>query len=250
MAGIALIIVGFILLQVRNQNKLLQQQKALAAAELEHQKKLLQAEITSQENERQRIGKDLHDEVGSVLSSLRLMIEHHTENDEPAGEKTNFNSNSKKMIDDIINNVRHISHNLSPRISGSFGFYDAVHELCETVKQSGGITLTLQFTEDNMPVHFDSNTAMATYRVIAELINNTIKHAKATSIYLTITTEKNNVLINYTDNGSGFLYNKNGAYKGMGLQNIESRLSMINASWQIITAPSEGFIMHISILSN
>lgn len=110
MLGVFLLITLMIVLQIRNQNKLLHQQRKLSEAEVTHQKNLLQAVITSQESERQRIGSDLHDEVGSVLSSLRLLIEKNsiTEQQDAA-----FALQSKQLIDRVITRVRHISHNLS-----------------------------------------------------------------------------------------------------------------------------------------
>lgn len=248
-AGIFLIITGFIALQVRNQNKLLQKQKQIAAAEIMHQKTLLQAVITSQEAERQRIGNDLHDEVGAVLSSLRMLIEKYTGQSQSATEEI-FTQQSKGMIDNVIKNVRQISHNLSPRISGNFGFYDAVHELCDTVNSSGTIRLTLYFTEAAIPANLVANSAMAIYRVIAELINNTIKHAHANNININITTTGNIMQLQYADDGIGFVYNTPLIATGMGLQNIESRLSMIQASWTMQEKPANGFSISITVPLN
>jgi signal transduction histidine kinase len=249
-AGIGLLVTGFILLQVRNQQKLLRQQKELTDAELIHQKKLLEAEITSQETERLRIGKDLHDEVGSTLSSLRLLIEGHTEKKQSAAAVAEFNTGSKKIIDRVINNVRQISHNLSPHINGSFGFYDAVSELCESLNTSGVVSLTLDFKEPGTAPAINNNIAMAIYRVLAELINNTIKHAKATTIYITIVITENNIDIRYADDGIGFLFNSPVSSRGMGLQNIESRLTMVHAKWQFPPGNKKGFTMDISVSLN
>ena len=246
-AGISLIIIGFILLQVRNQQRLLQQQKAIAAAELDHQKKLLEAEITSQEAERLRIGKDLHDEVGSVLSSLRLLIESHAEKSESAEATTDFNSRSKIIIDRIIGNVRQISHNLSPRISGKFGFYDALCELCDTINEAATISVSLDFKDNTAPLIIHDKTAMAIYRVLAELINNTIKHAKATAIDIIVDIKENNLNICYADDGIGFSFNEKISSGGIGLQNIESRLNMVQANWSFPASGVKGFNIEILI---
>jgi signal transduction histidine kinase len=247
-AGIGMIITGFILLQVRNQNKLLQKQKQLAAAEIVHQKTLLQAVITSQETERRRIGSDLHDEVGAVLSSLRMLIEKHNVGN-IAGAEKDFNVQSKSMIDHVISNVRQIAHNLSPHISGDFGFYDAVHELCDTVNHSATIIVALGFAEKEIPANFNSNTAMAVYRVLSELINNTIRHAQAQHISIAINNNNGTMQVNYADDGIGFIYDPAVAAKGMGMQNIESRLNIIGASWAIPEGNSKGFALRLLIPS-
>ncbi len=247
MLGVFLLMALMIVLQVKNQNKLLHQQKKMTEAEINHQKSLLQAVITSQESERQRIGSDLHDEVGSVLSSLRLMIEKHNQSEQPVGDEQVFTKQSKLLIDRIITNVRQISHNLSPRISGSYGFFDAVNELSDTVNQSGTIKLLLDFDESTAEVPIQQATAMAVYRVLAELINNTIKHAQAANIAIVVTVGNGQMAIAYSDDGKGFSYDKNMTGRGMGMQNIESRLNMVNAEWEIPQKNAKGFAMQISV---
>jgi signal transduction histidine kinase len=243
MLGVFLLIALLIMLQIRNQNKLLHQQRKLTEAEISHQKDLLQAVITSQEAERQRIGSDLHDEVGSVLSSLRLLIEKHIQADR---QEEGFSKQSKQLIDRVITNVRQISHNLSPRISGSYGFFDAVHELADTVNQSGTLQLKLAFDESIAETPMRENAAMAVYRVLAELINNTIKHAKASAISIVVTAGNGKMDIMYSDDGIGMPPEKQPG-RGMGMQNIESRLNMINASWQTPEKFTKGFSMQITV---
>ena len=244
-AGIVFIFTGFILLQVRSQNKILQKQKLLAAVEVMHQKALLQSVITSQEAERQRIGNDLHDEVGSVLSSLRMLIEKQYDKNEAPGEAA-FLKQSKEMIDGVIKNARQISHNLSPYINGNYGFYDALHGLSDTINAAGTILVTINFTEQQMPANLNSDTAMALYRVMAELINNSIKHAKTNNIYIDINNSGSKMHIHYADDGIGFTY-PDVAVKGMGLRNIESRLIMIHANWNFDNAKTKGCCVNISI---
>lgn len=242
MLGVFLLIALMIMLQVRNQNKLLHQQRKMSEAEISHQKDLLQSVITSQEAERQRIGSDLHDEVGSVLSSLRLLIEKHIHTDSPEDV---FGKQSKQLIDRVITNVRQISHNLSPRISGSYGFFDAVHELADTVNQSGTLRLNLNFDESIAETPIPEHAAMALYRVLAEMINNTIKHAKATGIIINVAVNDGKMNIRYSDDGIGLPKEKQPG-RGMGMQNIESRLNMINASWQLPDM-AKGFAMDLSV---
>ncbi len=247
-AGVAMIIISFILLQVRNRNRSLRQQQQLSAAEISHQKALLHAVITSQETERQRIGSDLHDEVGTALSSLRMLIEKHTAIER--GMDESFMIQSKSIIDNVIRNVRDISHNLSPRISGRFGFYDAIHELCHTVDISGTISVLLEFDEQQMPAGFNDHSAMAVYRVLAELINNTIKHAAAKNINISFKTFDTNINIRYTDDGTGFHHGKRHGTNGMGLRNIESRLTMVGAKWVFDGVEEKGFSVSVVVPVN
>jgi signal transduction histidine kinase len=243
-AGIALLITGFILLQVRNRNRLLQKEKQLAAAELSHQKALLESVITSQEAERKRIGMDLHDEVGAALSTLRLKIEQEAVEKKDTGE---FLVHCKSDIDRIITNMRQISHNLSPRISGNFGFYDAVHELSDSVNRSGRIKMQIQFDESQVPVFGGEQSAMALYRVIAELVNNTLKHADAKQILLDVDIKEQRMELHYRDDGRGLKAKDGTKSGGMGMQNIESRLGVIGADWTMQEPEGGGYGLFISV---
>jgi signal transduction histidine kinase len=244
--GLGIIIVGFILLQVRNQNKLLQKQKEIASKEMKHQKALLEAVMISQETERRRIGNDLHDEVGAVLSSLRMLIEKQ---DFQAASilQNGFINQSKELIDRVIIKVRQISHNLAPQVNGHFWFYDALYELAETVNVSDTIRISLDFGEEEIPESLDSNTSLAMYRVFSELINNTIKHARANLITIRIALIDENMILSYSDDGIGFDQNLFLTTKGVGLRNIESRLDMIGATWNVQQENTNGFSIKISI---
>lgn len=242
MLGTALLVVSFIVLQIRSQNKVLMQKKRMQEAELFHQKALMEAMITSQETERKRIGMDLHDEVGVVLAALRMNMEKVMADGNTSAISL---ASIKSGIDRVMENVRHISHALSPRISGSFGFYDAVHELTDVVNRSGKISVEVYFPEQHQPVFVDGQYAMALYRVLAELVSNTVKHASASRIRIVLTQVNGRMEIEYMDNGRGIAAGDRPAM-GMGLHNIESRLSMIGAGWQVHTAQGKGYRIFIS----
>jgi signal transduction histidine kinase len=243
-AGTGLIIIGFILVQVRNQKKMLEKQRQLAAAELNHQKDLLEAVISSQETERQRIGSDLHDEVGTVLSSLRMLIEKHESPVQDVATEA-FNTQSKEMIDRVVKQVREIAHNLSPHINGEHGLHDALYALCDTVNATGTVQVTSMFNETSVPKNLPEATALSLYRVLAELINNTLKHAHAKNIIISIETTNNQLEITYTDDGVGFLTRT--ASAGMGLQNIESRISVTGGRYTMHSSPGNGMQLHITL---
>jgi signal transduction histidine kinase len=229
--------------QRAKRSKLINAQK-MQEAEILHQKNLMQSVISSQEVERKRIGMDLHDEVGAALSTLRIKIEQHASNNTIDADIT---ENYKTDIDKIIANMRNISHALSPRISGNFGFYDAVHELSDSVNRSGKISMVVHFDEQKLPTFTNEQASMALYRVIAELINNTLKHAKATNIELVVDVSADVMNINYSDNGIGIKQKDSTQSKGIGMQNIESRLGIIAASWQIQKLGTRGYGVTISV---
>ena len=243
MTGSFLLFMSMLLFYLKYRKNLLRQQYQMKEAEVVHQKQLLHSVIATQEQERKRIGMDLHDEVGSVLSSLRLMIENYTDSYNQSMQPSDFNGKSKTMIDGIVNNVRSISHNLSPSLKGVYGFHDAVFDFCDRIRASGKIDIEISFDYPIESVMLKETTALALYRVISELVNNTLKHANAGKITMILWVEDGVYKINYHDNGIGLSAVKEKA--GMGLQNIESRLGMIGADFRINN--NNGFEMLISM---
>ncbi|MES2487224.1 MAG: histidine kinase [Bacteroidota bacterium] len=241
--GTFLMVVSFILIYIRNQNKILQQRQQMQQAALAHQKELLQVVIESQEEERIRIGRDLHDDVGAAISNLRLIIEMFkpVTADE---DYTQFIKSSKGIIDKMMTDVRHISHNLSPTALTYYGLAFAIEEQCTNINQSG--KLKIDFKNDAKPAleKITMPVATALYRVLEELLNNTLKHARAGISTLNFTQINNTLVIEYSDNGVGM--DDQGVKKGIGLHNIESRLTVINADFSIETSPGNGFYIKIT----
>ncbi|RVU00153.1 hypothetical protein EOD41_14430 [Mucilaginibacter limnophilus] len=244
MVTVFFMVLTFIALNVRGQNKLLKQRQAAQKAEIAHQKELLSAVIESQEAERKRVGRDLHDDVGTALSSLRLIIEMSKPTPD-ALSHNNFVSSTKEIIDKVIKDVRSISHNLSPTTLNYYGLTTAVEEHCNIINQSGKLRAFLIDDTVSAISKLNVSSATAFYRVLEELLNNTIKHAEATETSIKFSEKEDTLILEYRDNGKGMEPNFT-AKKGMGLQNIESRLNNINAGYEIITAPGKGFSLNIS----
>jgi len=241
MLGAFLLVLLTILLQIRTQNKMLAQKRQIAEAELIHQQELIRTFIVSQENERKRIGMDLHDEVGTALSSLRMYMEQLTALDASAAKKE-----AKQKIDTIIQNVRNISHNLSPFIKGAYGFMDALEDLAETLRHSGQIDAVIDFNGIEDFDFIGDDHKLALYRILSELINNTLKHAQATALHVEFSRKNGNLQIEYSDNGKG-ITGPQKKQQGIGLMNIESRLRMMNASYSHPATPAGGFSMVLLI---
>jgi len=244
MIGTAFLVLSFILLTIYNSNKLLKQKRKLQEAEINYQKELLYAVIDSQEKERQRIGMDLHDEVGSSLSSLRMILENFIGKASAMPGADSFCTQSKSIIDNVITNVRNISHDLSPLGKGTYGFTDALEDLQDRINQSGKIRMILDNQSADL-TKLNSQNSLALYRVISELINNTIKHAEAQCIELSILESENKLKLKYKDDGIG-MQQKNGNVKsGIGMRNIESRLRMIGSDFKFKEAGNKGFEVDI-----
>jgi signal transduction histidine kinase len=240
--GTFLMVVSFIFIYIRNQNKMLLQRQQLQHSKIAHQKDLLEAIITSQETERKRIGQDLHDDVGTALSGLRLTIE--LLQSQPARDNDKYVKLSKDIIDNVIKDVRNISHSLSPPALTYYGLNAAIEEKCTIINQAGNLNIKLVNSAQALLQGITPAVSLALYRVLEELINNTIKHAYASAVNIKFTqTDDGILLIDYNDNGKGV--NIDATRKGMGLQNIESRLTVINATYEINTAEGAGFNVNI-----
>ncbi|RFZ84083.1 hypothetical protein DYU05_00130 [Mucilaginibacter terrenus] len=241
MCGTFLLVTAFILFSVRNQNRLLKQRQRFQHAELVHQKELLRAIIESQETERKRIGQDLHDDVGTTLSGLRLLIEMFKPTDKTDNYYLEFIRSSKATIDKIVTDVRNISHNLSPATLGYYGLAAAIEEHIDVINQSGKLEVIVTDNSGELLNNLELPIATALYRVLEELLNNTIKHSGASRAEIEFRNDENGLSINYNDNGKGIAQAQSTLKKGMGLQNIESRLLNINAAYLISTEPGQGF---------
>lgn len=243
MGGVILLVVLFIALHMRNQNRLLVERELAQEKEIDHQKSLLATVIQSQEAERKRIGQDLHDDVGAALSRLRLTVDMLNANTITPENFKAFSASCKQEIDHIITDVRHISHNLSPPRLALFGFNAALEDLTDIIPRSG-IKLVLDNSAMDIMTNLDLTVTTALYRIFEELINNTIKHAAASAINIKLYKDSGNLLINYSDNGIG-LKSTDGGKAGMGMQNMESRLNMVNASYELGEHDKKGFSINI-----
>ena len=204
---------------------------------------MLNAVIDSQEVERKRIGQDLHDEIGGTLSAIKLML--NSLRNQLSEDQEEVMTEAKQLIDKMIVDVRHISHDLSPPGLAVFGLFATIEAFATLINNTGEIKISIVQYEHLEELPFPEKTALALFRVLTQLIDNTIKHANATEI--TISFKKAAHLeITYQDNGKGFDLDALEKRTGIGMQNIQSRLQMINATYQINTSAGNGFRLAVS----
>ena len=240
MLGTFILAASFVFFFVKYQRRLTQQKAAMQKAELDHSEQLLNATLLSQEEERKRIGRDLHDDVGASLSNLKMIMAQTV-------EATTDKPIYKPLIDNIITTVRNISHSLSPPGLSLFGLESTLHELFDNFNIAGNIKLVFENDLGERLSSFDEQTALALYRVIQELLTNTVKHANAEQVLIKCFDGNNNMIITYEDDGKGIDTTAGKKY-GMGMQNIEARLRMIQAHYELPTV-AKGFFIKIIILA-
>jgi signal transduction histidine kinase len=242
-AGGLLLALSLILFYIRYQRKFIGQQAAMQKAELEHKQLLLNSIIRSQEEERIRISKELHDHVGSSLAGIRLLVSRLKGAD--ADAVSNIATETRSGIDKVIEDVRSISHNLSPAGLELWGFNEALEEYSHKTGRAAGIAIEMNDAADGRMNDLCFDDALSVFRVMQELVNNTIKHAQAARITIDIRQAGAGVEITYTDDGKGIDKEKN--THGIGMYNIESRLSTIGATCSVPPPVDKGYKMLISI---
>lgn len=240
-----LLAVALVVFFVVYQKRLISQQMINQHDREAHQRELLTAAVEVQENERRRIASDLHDDIGSLLSAARLYLRQFDPQASPA-ENELIKEESLEIISKIIQNTRRITHDLLPAELEKFGLFATAEDLCNCISRSGQLTVHLAVSK---PFRFESNKEVALYRVLQELINNTIKHAEASNIEVEYYWKQSSLFFRYLDNGSGFdlgaALKRGGA--GLGLRNIESRISIIGGTLHYESAPGKGLAVSIEV---
>lgn len=237
--GMLVLILGLVLFIFLHRRKVAAQELQLQKTRLRYQQELLEKNMQTQEDERRRIARDLHDDVGSMLSTLRLYLAPAPEGKEPD------NQARKEMIDRIIGRVRHISHELLPPGLELFGLQKTMEDLCLSYKPVAG--LHVHFTTTEAPIDCAYDKALALFRILQELLHNTIKHSGASQVEVSLTIGTEQLHFHYRDNGCGFDPALFQAGQGLGLGNIESRVRMTRGQLRIDTAPGKGFDLTLDV---
>ncbi len=225
--------------------RLAEQQLSLEKKESEHRLELLKNNIEATEAERRRIARDLHDEIGSQLTAIRMMMTNIRNTNDISGEVDRTAEASKKMLDETLQSVRSISHNLLPPGLEKFGFFNTLEDFCNHLMNTGQISIELQIEGEIL--FMPKETELALYRVIQELFSNAIRHGKATEIRLKFEFSTSQLLMFYHDNGSGTDMKYINDKKGLGLRNMEGRIAAINGQIEFHSIENQGFESKINI---
>lgn len=203
--------------------------------EIAHKNELLYATLMAQEEERQTIARDLHDDVGATLNIINMNINKVKES--ATNQQQETVSAVAVLTTKTIHSVRQMAHKLLPPILEKFGLAAAINELFDEVSVSGDIKVTHQLDLDES--HLDEKQQLNIFRITQELVNNTIKHSSATEITFELTASNKGLYYSYQDNGVGFDITE--AKKGLGMQNLENRVEMLNGTLKVKTEKGKGF---------
>lgn len=240
MIGMFFLTLIIVLFVVVYQRKLLKQERRHKSAEEAHKLELLQATLESQEVERDRIGRELHDGVGVILSTSRMYLQHWKEEDEAGKEAA-----SKKvdqLLVETIESVRRVSADLRPVVLETLGLAEAIADLTHTIRQAGKLEIDFSTAYDHRLTQRDE---LNIYRVVQELLTNTLRHSGASEAIITMNSQQHRFDLSYQDNGKGIL--KSESRKGLGLKNIESRVNALSGQFTMESPSQGGLLITIEI---
>ena len=202
----------------------------------------MQSMINGQEIERERIAKDLHDSLGGLLSTIKLKVDNISNKGDDVKLMREFSS-ATELLDTAVSEVRTISQNLQPGALNRLGLIPALNDLINRYDSEHGPDITFQHFD--IPTKLDQQVALVIYRIIQEILNNAIKHAKASEIFVQLNKENEDIVIHIEDDGVGFDPAQN--FKSMGLENIKSRVNYLQGTIEIDSRENEGtsFLIHV-----
>lgn len=226
--GMLVLAIGLITFIILHQRRVIRYQQTLQKMEEEQQNILLNASIRLQEEERERLAADLHDDAGPLLATARLYLnENLVYLDQPTQIQHIFNA--KSILDDAIQLIRNISHSLIPPTLKNFGLESAVQDIFQKISGTGRIKTSCRFND--YPQRLLMEREQIIFRIVQELVNNILKHSKANFINLIQNVNNETFVIQIEHDGHGLTQpdfeKKTKSSGGIGLKNIQSRLKVL-----------------------
>lgn len=211
------------------------------------ERRFLTAIIQTEEAERTRIAKDLHDGMGPLLSAVKMSVStlEHLATDQ---QSLTIIRNATETVDEAIRSLKDISDHLSPHVLANFGMIRALTNYVNKIIQTG--QLDIDFQTNLKSERFDENVEVVIYRVSSELIHNTIQHSQATRASLVLNAVNGELQLEYQDNGVGFEADRAMKEKdrdGSGLTNIESRIKSLRGELVVESRPGLGVRVFIKV---
>jgi signal transduction histidine kinase len=216
------ILLTLFLIYKHRKNRIIAEQKI---RQLEEEKKHMAARflVEGEERERKRVAMELHDNLGVLLSATKMQFSEIHDKD-PSNKE--LIDKATKYLEQASTDVRKISHNLMPGLLTKLGLFEALEEMFENLDESEQMEAFFEVVgpKDRLP----ENTEIMIYRIIQEIVNNTLKHSGADSIDMTMVVQPEELNISYSDNGKGFNVDEVLKKKTMGMQNIHSRVKFMD----------------------
>ena len=244
-SAFTILIISLLFYRNYKQKQRLQQQRI---SELEKEKHLTATEavLKGEEQERTRLAKDLHDGLGGMLSGIKYSFQTMKGNLVMTPDNAQAFERSMDMLDSSIKEMRRVAHNMMPEALVKFGLDTALRDFCNDINQSGAIRATYQSIGLENAV-IEQTTAVTIYRIVQELINNTMKHAAAKTAIVQVSKTNGAISITVEDDGKGFNPVILQGTKGIGWSNIQSRVEYLKGKLDVQSEPGKGTSVHIEL---
>lgn len=222
--------------------KRIQLEQQLADDEARNKREIIQAIINAQEKERTELAYELHDNVNQILSSSKLMLEVAAEKSDLGND---FTKRGLNYLQDAINEIRKISHNLTPASLRDISLEVAVEDVVQSVNATGKLKIKYSQKTDALKKEIEPEKQLAILRIIQEQLNNILKHAQASEATISLFLNEYNLALEIQDNGQGFdpLTTK----KGLGFHNMFNRVEYYQGTIQFITSDGKGCLLRIEV---
>jgi signal transduction histidine kinase len=221
-----------VILYLQFRNKKIALARDFKSLQQEKEIQVLQALMQGEEKERSRIAKDLHDGVAGMLAAVKMHLSSDKQMNEIAGYQQAI-----KLLDEAASEVRKTSHNLMPEVLFQHGLDEALARYCSNI--SNASTIIIQYDSLGSIDRFVESFELSVYRIVQELLNNILKHSKATQAVVQISQQYDVLSITIEDNGIGFKNNSMNS-DGMGLRSLKSRIKAINGKIEVESDPDNG----------
>jgi signal transduction histidine kinase len=221
-----------------SRKKIIKQEIEKKNLELTYQKDLLSAVIIAQEEERKRIAQDLHDDISSKLNIVSLNSHMLSAPNLTSSETDEITNNIIDLTTKALENSRRIAHDLLPPVLEKFGLNAGIAELASEFNSSQSVKVNYQSQLNFDAV--DGYKHLHIFRVLQELMNNSLRHGKASEISITFDVINGVNMCSYADNGIGFDISSEKNQKGLGMKNIEGRINFITGTMKITSNINKG----------
>lgn len=206
-------------------------------------RRVMTAVLRAEERSRATFAKELHDGLGPLLSSAKMSLSA-VRKDGMTKEQTELYNNTVYVVEEAIRSLREISNSMSPQMLNDFGLKQGIQNFLKRGIASQSMEITFDCNLSSR--RFDENIEVILYRVICELVNNSIKHSGCSAISISLNLDGGNIHLEYSDNGRGF--NPQAMLDcGMGLSNISSRINSLNGSINISSEDGKGMNASITV---
>ncbi|PJJ08761.1 signal transduction histidine kinase [Flavobacterium sp. 1] len=224
------------------QNTHLKQKNKLIDIQSKIQGRIINASIDGQELERKKISTFLHDNISALLSSAGLHLNVFTSQQKSQAEEIN---KTKEILEEAHKQIRNLSHELMPALLVRFGLLYALEDLCEKTSNS---RIKIAFNSlIKIKKRYNEDFEMKLYFIIAELINNIIKHSNATHASINAEETASSLIIHITDDGTGFKTNQFETLEGFGINQIRARVNNMKGEFVINSAPNKGTAIYLKV---